>query len=94
MNWTGYWKIASQYNAFIAFSCVGHGGGWGYSGHSIEAIRFMCDTDVLIGGFGLFGGRGEYFGKIKVNFTKQQLILDSQISEVLVLLSLTKYSII
>ncbi|XP_069950165.1 E3 ubiquitin-protein ligase MYCBP2 isoform X3 [Cherax quadricarinatus] len=43
-----------------------HGGGWGYSGHSIEAIRFMCDTDILIGGFGLFGGRGEYMGKIKL----------------------------
>ena len=28
----------------------------------------MCDTDVLIGGFGLFGGRGEYMGKIKVKF--------------------------
>ena len=27
----------------------------------------MCDTDVLIGGFGLFGGRGEYLGKIKVS---------------------------
>lgn len=44
-----------------------HGGGWGYSGHSVEAIRFMCDTDVLLGGFGLFGGRGEYYGRIKVN---------------------------
>ena len=44
----------------------GHGGGWGYSGHSVEAIRFMCDTDILLGGFGLFGGRGEYFGRIKV----------------------------
>ncbi|CAH1777009.1 unnamed protein product [Owenia fusiformis] len=43
-----------------------HGGGWGYSGHSIEAIRFMADSDVLLGGFGLFGGRGEYFGKIKL----------------------------
>ena len=43
-----------------------HGGGWGYSGHSIEAIRFMCDTDVLLGGYGLFGGRGEYIGKIKL----------------------------
>ncbi|KAK4298747.1 hypothetical protein Pmani_028926 [Petrolisthes manimaculis] len=43
-----------------------HGGGWGYSGHSIEAVRFMCDTDVLVGGFGLFGGRGEYMGKIKL----------------------------
>ncbi|XP_014287849.1 E3 ubiquitin-protein ligase MYCBP2 isoform X3 [Halyomorpha halys] len=43
-----------------------HGGGWGYSGHSIEAVRFMPDTDILIGGFGLFGGRGEYTGKIKL----------------------------
>lgn len=43
-----------------------HGGGWGYSGHSIEAIRIMSDTDVLLGGFGLFGGRGEYVGKIKL----------------------------
>lgn len=42
------------------------GGGWGYSGHSIEAIRFMADTDILLGGFGLFGGRGEYTGKIKL----------------------------
>lgn len=43
-----------------------HGGGWGYSGHSIEAIRFMTDTDVLLGGFGLFGGRGEYTAKLKL----------------------------
>lgn len=31
-----------------------HGGGWGYSGHSIEAIRFMADTDILLGKFGVF----------------------------------------
>lgn len=43
-----------------------HGGGWGYSGHSIEAVRFMADTDVLLGGFGLFGGRGEYTAKMKL----------------------------
>ncbi|KAL1517024.1 hypothetical protein ABEB36_000844 [Hypothenemus hampei] len=43
-----------------------HGGGWGYSGHSIEAIRFMVDTDILLGGFGLFGGRGEYTAKLKL----------------------------
>lgn len=43
-----------------------HGGGWGYSGHSVEAIRFMADTDILLGGFGLFGGRGEYTAKIKL----------------------------
>ena len=54
-------------NLYTMFS--GHGGGWGYSGHSIEAVRFMPDTDILLGGFGLFGGRGEYFGKIKVIVT-------------------------
>lgn len=43
-----------------------HGGGWGYSAHSIEAIRFMADADVILGGFGLFGGRGEYTAKIKL----------------------------
>ena len=43
-----------------------HGGGWGYSGHSIEAIRFSCDTDVLLGGLGLFGGRGEYLAKLRI----------------------------
>lgn len=26
-----------------------HGGGWGYSGHSVEAIRFMCDNDIKLG---------------------------------------------
>lgn len=27
----------------------------------------MPDTDILLGGYGLFGGRGEYTAKIKVN---------------------------
>jgi E3 ubiquitin-protein ligase MYCBP2 len=52
------------------FVFLGNGGGWGYSGHSIEAIRFMADCDVLLGGFGLFGGRGEYVGKIKVCYAR------------------------
>ncbi|KAJ8916891.1 hypothetical protein NQ315_013359 [Exocentrus adspersus] len=43
-----------------------YGGGWGYSGHSVEAIRFMTDTDILLGGFGLYGGRGEYTAKLKL----------------------------
>ena len=50
-----------------------HGGGWGYSGHSVEAIRFMADMDVLLGGFGLFGGRGEYLDKIKGRKTRADL---------------------
>nr|CAB3264102.1 E3 ubiquitin-protein ligase MYCBP2 [Phallusia mammillata] len=49
---------ADEYNAVNRFKS--HGGGWGYSVHSTEAIRFMCDTDVLLGGIGVFGGRGEY----------------------------------
>lgn len=43
-----------------------HGGGWGYSASSVEAIRFSPDMDVLIGGFGLYGGRGTYNAEIKV----------------------------
>ncbi|KAF3843349.1 hypothetical protein F7725_002198 [Dissostichus mawsoni] len=43
-----------------------HGGGWGYSAHSVEAIRFCADADILLGGLGLFGGRGEYTAKIKL----------------------------
>ncbi|KAI5729573.1 hypothetical protein M8J76_004011 [Diaphorina citri] len=42
------------------------GGGWGYSDRAVEAIRFMVDTNVLLGGFGMFGGRGEYILKIKL----------------------------
>lgn len=51
---------------FLCFFSLGHGGGWGYSAHSVEAIRFCADTDILLGGLGLFGGRGEYTAKIKV----------------------------
>lgn len=51
----------------VFFFFLGHGGGWGYSAHSVEAIRFSADTDILLGGLGLFGGRGEYTAKIKVS---------------------------
>ena len=44
-----------------------HGGGWGYSASSVEAIRFSPDTDILLGGFGLYGGRGTYNAEIKVS---------------------------
>ena len=54
------------------FFFLGHGGGWGYSGHSVEAIRFMADADIILGGFGLFGGRGEYTAKIKVKYNTRQ----------------------
>lgn len=57
-------KEALDYQALCRFENLG--GGWGYSGHSVEAIRFMADTDVVIGGFGVYGGRGEYSCKLKV----------------------------
>lgn len=50
----------------LLWRVVGHGGGWGYSAHSVEAIRFCADADIVLGGLGLFGGRGEYTAKIKV----------------------------
>ncbi|XP_035682944.1 E3 ubiquitin-protein ligase MYCBP2-like isoform X1 [Branchiostoma floridae] len=53
-----------DYNAVNRFDS--HGGGWGYSVHSVEAIRFTADADIILGGFGLFGGRGEYTAKIKL----------------------------
>lgn len=42
------------------------GGGWGYSGHSVEAIRFSADTDIVLYGFAMFGGRGEYTCKLRL----------------------------
>lgn len=59
-----WWFIIRLFSAHTID--LDHGGGWGYSGQSVEAIRFSCDTDIILGGFGLFGGRGEYSAKIKV----------------------------
>lgn len=54
----------SQYQLVSRFE--NFGGGWGYSGHSVEAIRFMADTDIVLYGFAMFGGRGEYTCKLKL----------------------------
>ncbi|XP_063987126.1 E3 ubiquitin-protein ligase MYCBP2 isoform X2 [Diachasmimorpha longicaudata] len=59
-------KVYSREDYATVSRFENHGGGWGYSGHSIEAIRFMADTDILLGGYGLFGGRGEYTAKIRL----------------------------
>ncbi|XP_015122961.1 E3 ubiquitin-protein ligase MYCBP2 isoform X2 [Diachasma alloeum] len=59
-------KVYSREDYVTVSRFENHGGGWGYSGHSIEAIRFMADTDILLGGYGLFGGRGEYTAKIRL----------------------------
>jgi E3 ubiquitin-protein ligase MYCBP2 len=42
------------------------GGGWGYNVGSVEAVLFCPDHDVLLGGFGLYGGRGQYNAEVKV----------------------------
>ena len=40
---------------------------WSYKvTNRIDAIRFMADQDVIIGGFGLFGSGGEHVGKIQL----------------------------
>uniref|UniRef100_A0A8C5P7M6 E3 ubiquitin-protein ligase MYCBP2 n=1 Tax=Leptobrachium leishanense TaxID=445787 RepID=A0A8C5P7M6_9ANUR len=59
-------KIYSKEDYSVVNRFESHGGGWGYSAHSVEAIRFCADTDILLGGLGLFGGRGEYTAKIKL----------------------------
>lgn len=56
--------LTGEYQSLCRFENLG--GGWGYSGHSVEAIRFMCDTDIAVGGFGVYGGRGEYSCKLKL----------------------------
>ncbi|KAG8222420.1 hypothetical protein J437_LFUL008417, partial [Ladona fulva] len=59
-------KVYSQEDFSAVNRFESNGGGWGYAGQSVEAIRFSADTDILLGGFGLFGGRGDYIGKIKL----------------------------
>jgi len=59
-------KVYSKEDYSVVNRFESHGGGWGYSAHSVEAIRFSADTDILLGGLGLFGGRGEYTAKIKL----------------------------
>ncbi|XP_034942184.1 E3 ubiquitin-protein ligase MYCBP2-like [Chelonus insularis] len=66
LNQSNHDKIYSREDFMTVNRFENHGGGWGYSGHSIEAIRFSADTDILLGGYGLFGGRGEYMAKIKL----------------------------
>ncbi|XP_065222944.1 E3 ubiquitin-protein ligase MYCBP2 isoform X3 [Planococcus citri] len=45
----------------------GLGNSWTYNAHNaVEAIRFSCDTDVLLGGIGLYGGRGHYHVRLKL----------------------------
>lgn len=43
-----------------------YGNSWGYTPNSVEAIRFSTDSDIILGGVGLYGGRGEYSTRIKL----------------------------
>ncbi|KAG8137644.1 hypothetical protein E2320_004879 [Naja naja] len=69
-------KVYSKEDYSIVNRFESHGGGWGYSAHSVEAIRFCADTDLLLGGLGLFGGRGEYTAKIKNIFSEDMSVFD------------------
>ena len=41
--------------------------GWSYTSlDKVDAIQFMTDTDLIIGGFGLYGNPTGYIGKIKL----------------------------
>lgn len=48
-NQSTHGKVYSREDFATVSRFENHGGGWGYSGQSIEAIRFMADTDILLG---------------------------------------------
>ncbi|KAL5268418.1 hypothetical protein ACHWQZ_G002322 [Mnemiopsis leidyi] len=54
-------ELLSACNRFPSF-----GGGWGYSQKSVDAILMTTDTDILLYGLGLYGGRGNYTAKLKI----------------------------
>eukprot|EP00116_Pleurobrachia_bachei_P001734 sb/3461996/ len=43
------------------------GGGWGYSGKSLDAILFSVEEDIHLHGVGLYGGRGNYSAKLRIS---------------------------
>ncbi|KAK7473506.1 hypothetical protein BaRGS_00035259, partial [Batillaria attramentaria] len=43
-------KVYTKEDYSVVNRFESHGGGWGYSGHSVEAIRFMCDNRHLARG--------------------------------------------
>eukprot|EP00048_Salpingoeca_helianthica_P002652 m.59241 g.59241 ORF g.59241 m.59241 type:complete len:2451 (-) comp12224_c2_seq1:694-8046(-) len=48
-----------DYTVCKRFSSLG--GGWGYSGGSNDAVAFTVDTDILLGGVGLYGSGSSEF---------------------------------
>ncbi|XP_037071412.1 E3 ubiquitin-protein ligase MYCBP2-like [Pollicipes pollicipes] len=59
-------RSLSRDDAQMVHRFENYGGGWGYSPHSEEAVRFMCDSDIQLLGYGLYGGRGQYQARIKL----------------------------
>nr|XP_027195486.1 E3 ubiquitin-protein ligase MYCBP2-like [Dermatophagoides pteronyssinus] len=53
-----------KYNQVCRFE--EYGSGWSYPSNTIEAIRFSTDCDIIFGGIGLYGGRGEYNVQIRI----------------------------
>lgn len=56
--------LPEDYHSFCRFE--DYGGGWGYPPRSVEAIRFSVDSDIILGGIALYGGRGEYSTRLKL----------------------------
>ena len=47
----------------------GSGGGWGYSGHSVDAIAFSTDQPIICGGFGVYSSTSASPGQIQCEAT-------------------------
>lgn len=61
---------------FLFLLPVEFSGSWGYgspSNPTYECIRFNASQEVLLGGIGLFAGRGEYKADITVSSVASNL---------------------
>ena len=55
--------VFKYYTSFLSarIYIAAAGAGWGYKDNvSVESISFSVDKEILVGGIGLYGGRGEY----------------------------------
>lgn len=64
LNYLTHTFLPEEYLSFCRFEDFG--GGWGYPPRSVEAIRFSSDSDIILGGVGLYGGRGEYSAQLRI----------------------------
>lgn len=56
--------LPEEYLAVCRFEQLG--GGWGYPPQGVDAIRFSTDCDIILGGIGLYGGRGKNSVQIRL----------------------------